>query len=110
MNDLDKAKKQVETFLGGKEITFSIRNFPNGEWIAECNEMPAIMTGGMGDDITAMDMMIRDAIATAAGIKPELTKDAIKFTGLRNIGSKVSNLFKSEKKNRRNREAEYVIA
>lgn len=80
---LEQAKLRMKTFLGDSEITFSIRNFPSGEWIAECNEIPAIMTGGMNGDITTIDAMIRDAIITAVGIDSEYTNDVLRFNGLK---------------------------
>ena len=39
------------------------------------------MTGGMGDDIAAMDRMIRDVILTAAGVDTEYINDILKFVG-----------------------------
>ncbi|OGG44426.1 hypothetical protein A2841_00435 [Candidatus Kaiserbacteria bacterium RIFCSPHIGHO2_01_FULL_48_10] len=66
--ELEEAKKQLRKFFGGKVLTFSIKEFNSSEWVAECNEIPAIITGGTGNNITERDALIRDAIVVAAGI------------------------------------------
>ena len=100
----NEAKTRLATFLGGRELTFSIKKYPDGEWVAECNEIPAIMTGGKEDDITNMDTLIRDAILTAAGIDTKFANDILKFVGYRQPGSFAS-FFRSEKT-----EADYVLS
>jgi predicted RNase H-like HicB family nuclease len=87
--NLIQAKERLAQFLGETVLTFSIKKYEDGEWVAECNEIPAIMTGGMGDDITQMDDMIRDAILTAAGIDPEYRDQVLKFVGLQGCTGKV---------------------
>ena len=84
--NIDQAKEKLQKFLGGRILTFSIRHFPNGEWIAECNEIPAIMTGSLTDDITEQDAMIRDAILTAAGIDSQYSNSILKFVGYQSTG------------------------
>jgi hypothetical protein len=64
--DVEQAKQGLRAFLQGRELTFSVRTFESGEWIAECNEIPAITTGGMGYD--DRDALMRDAIVSAAGV------------------------------------------
>jgi hypothetical protein len=66
MNE-EQAKEQLRTFLGGRVLTFSVREYDNGEWVAECNEISGIITGGVGD-YTERDQLMRDAIVTAAGV------------------------------------------
>ncbi len=105
--NIEQAKTNLKSFLNGKELTFSIKRFENDEWIAECNEIPAIATGGMGDDITNLDLMIREAIVTAAGIDAEYAKDLLQFKGYRPKVSafsflKLDNVIKNE--------AEYVLS
>jgi len=103
--NIEQAKLNLKNFLGGKELTFSIRSFDNGEWIAECNEISSIMTGGMGNDITNIDSMIRDAILTAAGIDTDYANEILKFTGYRSKNSILSNFLGNSKK-----EAEYALS
>lgn len=103
--NLEQTKAQLKRFLGGKVLTFSITTYANGEWVAECNEIPAIITGGLGGDITSMDRMMRDAILTAAGVDTQYSGDALEFVGYKPIGG-LAQIFGSEK----NREAEYAIS
>jgi hypothetical protein len=105
--NIEQAKTGLKSFLNGKELTFSIKRFENSEWIAECNEIPAIATGGMGDDISNLDLMIREAILTAAGIDTEYANDILKFKGYRPKTAafsffKLNNIIKNE--------AEYVLS
>lgn len=64
-------------------LTFSIEEYTNGEWIATCNEIPSITTGGMGNDITKRDSLIREAILTAAGVDISYADEILKFVGYR---------------------------
>lgn len=79
--NMEQAKIQLSAFLNGRELTFTVSNFDSGEWIAECNEIPGIITGGMGNDITTMDSLIRDAILVAAGLDSESSSNLLKFVG-----------------------------
>ncbi len=101
---LKEAKARLQRFLGGRELTFAIKRYPDGEWVAECNEIPAIMTGGKEDDITNIDTMIRDAILTAAGVDSEYSNEILKFVGYRQA-NRITNLFRTERT-----EAEYVLS
>ena len=103
--EIKAAKKRLAAFLGGRTLTFSIKTFENGEWVAECNEIPAIITGGMGDDISNRDVLIRDAILTAAGVDIELAGDVLKFVGYKPAGALASFFKNSEKA-----AAEYVVS
>ncbi len=76
-----EAKTKLQKFLGDEVLTFSVKRYPNGEWVAECNEIPAIMTGGMGDDIAEIDTMMREAILTAAGIDTAHSHEVLKLVG-----------------------------
>lgn len=109
--NLEQAKKSLEAFLGDKVLTFSIRKYPDGEWIAQCNEIPAIMTGGMGDDISKMDMMMRDAIVTAAGIDSEYAGEVLKFVGYGNPARQrgLMNRFRPTIAPTSDRHAEYAL-
>lgn len=79
--NIEQAKNKLAEFLGDKVLTFSIKRYEGGEWVAECNEIPGIMTGGLGDDIAVMDRMMKDAILTAAGVDIEYVNDILKFVG-----------------------------
>lgn len=74
-----KAKAQLEKFLNGKILTFSITHHENSEWVAQCNEIPGIITGGV--DLNLIDAMLRDAILTAANVDVKYAN-----TLLRNVG------------------------
>lgn len=99
----EQAREQLMRFLGGGVLSFSITTYPNGEWVAECNEIPAIVTGGLGGDITSMDRMLRDVILTAAGVDTEYADDLLRFVGYKPIGF-LAHLFGSKEK-----EAEYAL-
>ncbi|KKU50169.1 MAG: hypothetical protein UY47_C0007G0024 [Parcubacteria group bacterium GW2011_GWB1_49_7] len=108
--NIQQAKANLEKFLGDRMLTFSIMKYQNGEWVAECNELPAIMTGGMGDDVAEMDRMIRDAILTAAGIDPKYSQQVLRFVDLKSPFRWGTNLFSHSSMRTAEREAEYVIA
>lgn len=72
MNEEAQSKEQLRSFIGGGTLTFSVREFDNGEWIAACNEIPGIITGGIGD-YTEQDQLMRDAIVTAARVNSTYT-------------------------------------
>ena len=74
-----KAKARLEKFLDGKILTFTIAHHPNNEWVAECNEIPGIIT--CGKDLRSMDVLLRDAILTAANVDVKYAD-----TLLRNVG------------------------
>lgn len=112
--NIEQARKNLERFLGDKVLTFSIRHYPDGEWVAECNEISAIMTGGMGNDIANMDRMIREAILTAAGINTDYAEEVLKFVGYepKLSSQKVSSWFRPSQLHSPisiEKEAEYVI-
>ncbi|MDP3958152.1 MAG: hypothetical protein Q8Q36_01645 [bacterium] len=67
---LEQAREQLRKFLGGRILTFTVMEYDNGEWAAQCNEIPGIITGGVGD-YTERDTFMRDAIVTAAGLGSE---------------------------------------
>lgn len=107
----EQAKEQLKKFLGGRTLTFSIRWYDNNEWIAECNEIPAIMTGGMGNDIALMDKMIREAIMTAVGIDVAYADEILKFVGYNPVAANTKSLGLSRPSFifSKDREAEYVL-
>lgn len=77
----EQAKLKLTKFLKNRELTFLIKTYSNDEWVAECNEIPAIITCGIGNDITKRDSMIRDAILTAAGVNVDYANSILKFIG-----------------------------
>lgn len=103
MADMTEAQalEQLSKLLDGQTLTFSFEEFASGEWIARCNEIPGIITGGSGD-YTERDMLIRDAIISAAGIKGDYGYL------LKNMGTKqpglISGLLGTKKE-----ESEYVL-
>ena len=103
--NLEKARGILGNFLKHRQISFIITKYPSGEWVAECDEIPAVMTGGMSDDITKMDAMIREAVLTAANIDVEYSNDLLKFVGIESRGF-LGNLFHLNT----DRKAEYVLA
>ena len=64
-----KAKQILKDFTENKVLTFSVETFEKDkEWIAQCDQIPAIITGGTGNDYDKMYCLMRDAVLTAAGI------------------------------------------
>jgi len=105
-----EAREQLDRFLGGKVLTFSFEHYPSGEWVATCNEIPSIVTGGMGDDITSIDQMLREAIVCAAGVPAEHT-DALRFVSYaQERGSFFDRAMRRTRENVRSEEAQYVLA
>lgn len=74
-----KAKAQLEKFLNGRTLTFSTTHYPSGEWVAQCNEIAGIITGGI--DLNTKDVMIRDAILTAANVDVKYANTLLKNVG-----------------------------
>ena len=68
----NQAEKRIKQFVSGHDkLTFDIKEYDNQEWVAECNEIPAIATCGQGYDIDYIFDLLEDAILTAAGIPAE---------------------------------------
>ena len=62
-----QVKSALKEFIGHSKITFNFVIHGNGEWTAQCNEIPGIITGGlMGRDDP--DILMREAICVAAGL------------------------------------------
>lgn len=104
--DIEQARTRLKTFFAGRILTFSITHYQNGEWVAECNEIPAIVTGGVDTDITAMDTKMRDAILVAAGIDSYFAS-LLQFIGYKPTGilARIFGIDNSES----DKEAKYVI-
>jgi hypothetical protein len=111
MNKVE-ARKQLDAFLKGKTLHFTFENFPSGEWIATCDEIPGIVTGGIDGDITSKDALLRAAIVTAAGV-PEEHADVLNFVGLSQETIRqnfLTSFFKNGSRTVINKQAEYVLA
>jgi hypothetical protein len=78
--NLDTANQKIKRFFNGQELTFCVERFGNNneEWIARCNEVPAISTSGFGFDERVMKEQVKDAILTAAGVDGEFTDQVLK--------------------------------
>lgn len=61
---------QIVRFFNGRELTFCVERFGDNfeEWVARCNEIPAINTSGFGFDEREIRDQVKDAILTAAGV------------------------------------------
>ncbi len=75
---LKQAKDQLERFMGETVLTFSVKQYPGEEWVAQCNEIDGIVTGGTGYDLDQMERLIRDAILSAAGIPNKFADKILK--------------------------------
>ena len=73
-----QSKLKLKKFLGDTALTFTFKTYDDGEWVAQCDQIPGLATGGKNDDLAVVDSMIRDAILTSAQINPEYT-DLLKF-------------------------------
>ena len=60
-------KKEKTNFP--RKLTFKVKKFKSGEWIAQCKEVDGILTGGIGFTKDKLWHGIEDAIITAMGIK-----------------------------------------
>jgi predicted RNase H-like HicB family nuclease len=71
------------------KLRFTIQKNEEG-WIAECEEIKGIITGGTNPHPTQeeVESQIKDAVFTAFGIPPYLCKDAL----LRNVEESVKEL------------------
>lgn len=77
----EQAKQKMAKFMGDNKIlTFSIKYFPGPEhrWIAQCNEIDGIITGGGSFELRQMEDLMEDAILTAAGIPSEVAGGLLK--------------------------------
>lgn len=81
--NIDQAKACLARFMGDQQhLTFSVENFEDGEWIARCNEISAIVTGGGVCSTDEMKEQIKDAILTAAGIDGVHSADLLRDTSI----------------------------
>ena len=60
-------KKEKTNFP--RKLTFKVKKFKSGEWIAQCKEVGGILTGGMDFTKDKIWQGIEDAIISAMGIK-----------------------------------------
>ncbi len=74
----EQVTKQLNNFMGEKPLTFSIKQGPNDEWVAQCNEIDGIITCGKGYDAHEMERLMQDAILSAAGIPKEFSENMLK--------------------------------
>lgn len=70
--------------LENKSINFAIQTYPDGSWIAKSTNVDGILTGGRNQG--EANELIKDAIFTYYGVKPEHCKDVL----LRNTGEPVT--------------------
>jgi|SRR3989339_450130 len=82
---VEEAKKRLEAFMGDSTLTFTVSAYPENRWVAQCNEIDAIITGGTGFDLNEMEVLMVDAILAAADIpadqnSAELLKRALNRT------------------------------
>jgi hypothetical protein len=84
--NLKQANEQVVQFFGGRKLTFCIERFGenNEEWIARCDQIPAISTSGYGFDERDIRDQVRDAILTAAGVDGEYADEVLNEFSLTN--------------------------
>lgn len=78
--NLTIANEKIKHFFNGQELTFCVERFGenNQEWVARCNELPAVNTSGYGFDERNMKEQVKDAILTAAGVDGEFADDVLK--------------------------------
>src|SRR5690348_12474874 len=108
---IEQAKDQLKRFLGDTTLNFTFETFDDGEWTAVCNEIPSIVTGGKGVDITTIDAMIREAIVVAAGIDPIYKNDVLNFKGAQPVSKPLISVFSKDMFGGATlRSAEYVLS
>ena len=74
----EQAIKQLNKFMNDQVLSFSVKQYPEEKWVAQCNEIDGVITCGVGYDMAQMEHLMQDAILTAAGIPSELSDDLIK--------------------------------
>ncbi len=75
----EQAQKNLMDFYGGHPmLTFTIKEYANSEWMAQCNEIDGIITCGKGNDMKEMEDLMQDAILAAAGIPREFSNEMLK--------------------------------
>ena len=75
----EEAQNQLAEFFSGcSALTFSIIECPENKWVAQCNEVDSIITGGEGYDLAEMESLMEDAILTAAGIPRDIAANNLK--------------------------------
>jgi len=75
----EQAQNQLKSFFEGfPMLTFTIKQYPNDEWTAQCNEIDSIITCGKGYDLANMEELMQDAILTAASIPNQFAADMLK--------------------------------
>ena len=68
----EQAITQLRDFLNGVQmLTFTITEYPGEKWVAQCNQVESVLTGGVGYDTEIMSEILKDAVLTAAGIPAE---------------------------------------
>lgn len=84
--NIHQANEQIARFFGGQELTFCIERVGENfeEWIARCNEIPAISTSGFGFDERAIRDQVRDAVITSAGIDGEFADSVLREFTIKN--------------------------
>lgn len=82
---LEQANEQIVRFFNGESLTFCLERFGDNyeEWVARCDQVPAINTSGYGFDEREIRDQVRDAIITAAGVEGEFAQDILKEFSLK---------------------------
>lgn len=62
--------ERIVRFFDGRELTFFIERMGKGgqDWVAQCHQIPALMTGGVVYDEVEIQSQIKDLILSAAGV------------------------------------------
>ena len=81
--DVQAMQRALEA-LENKSINFSVQAYPDGSWLAKSTNVDGILTGGHNQ--SEANELIKDAIFTYYGVKPEHCKDVL----LRNTSEPVS--------------------
>ncbi len=78
--NLSLANEKIKRFFNGQELTFCVERFGENheEWVARCNEIPAISTSGFGFDERDVREQVKDVILTAAGVDGEYADEVLR--------------------------------
>jgi len=68
--NLKQANETIVDFFDGKELTFCVERFGDNQeqWVARCDQVPGIVTGGDKYNEKVVKEQVKDAILTAAGV------------------------------------------
>jgi len=84
--NIEQARVQIVRFFNGEQLTFCLQRFGESheEWVAYCEQVPAITTSRFGFDERVIREQVKDAILTAAGVDGEFADTVLNEFSFKN--------------------------